>query len=323
MSAVDYYGHFHRAAAEEGIPHDEAQRFAALLRFAVWANEKYNGEIVAHPRGLPPGQSADLLVGRAGGLPHLPVDMPWPADPEDTPLPFVASFDCAALPRIDGLPLPADGSLLVFLHHEEAYDTFDRQKEQQYARIVHVPAGTPTAARAPADLPARPYCSDNEFIGPERDLFAVVHAELPEWVRRDDADLSAFQKRVAQDLPHRHRLRAVVDRLWPDANSATFQFGGYSWHTGGIARGSLYDDPELTIAEGNVKTRRTDGDTAVDRERENFLVEEELQRVRREWIPLVQFETCDDVYFGRFLIRVDDLTARRFDRAVSWTEFTE
>ncbi|MEU4690573.1 YwqG family protein [Actinoplanes sp. NPDC023714] len=308
MSTVDHYGSLHRAATGEGIPADEVARFAELLRFAVWANEKYEGEIVAHPRGLPPGQSDDLLVGRAGGLPDLPVGMPWPADEEGVPLPFVASFDCAALPRVEGLPLPPDGSLLIFLHHEEAYDADDRDEEQQFARVIHVPAGTGTVAAPPEDYPSRPFCTDLGFIGPERDLFAVVHAELPEWVGRDEAKLSPFQQRLARDLPHRRELCAVVDRLWPAGNSATFQFGGYSWHTGGVSRGHLYDEPELAIAEKNVRG----GD-----------VEEELQRVRREWIPLVQFEPNDDVYYGRFLIRVEDLAAGRFDRAVSWTEFTE
>jgi hypothetical protein len=320
---VDYYGSFRRAAIEEGFSEDETARFAELLRFTIWANERYNGEIVAHPRGLPPGQSADLLVGRAGGLPHLPVGVPWPSDSEDGPLPFVASFDCAALPRVDGLPLPPDGSLLVFLHHEEAYDTFDRGKEQQYARILHVPAGTDTVAEAPEDYPTAPFLSDREFIGPEHDLFAVVHADLPEWLDKDEADLSSFQKRLARELPPRRQLCALADRLWPAGNSATFQFGGYSWNTGGISRGHLYDDPELRIAEERFQARQMVGDRAIDREQENFLVEEELQRVRQEWIPLLQFEPGDDVYFGRFLVRVDDLTARRFDRAVSWTGFTE
>lgn len=323
MSAVDHYGSFHRTAVDEGVPADETARFAALLRFAIWANERYDGQIVAHPRGLPPGQTADLLVGRAGGVPRLPVGMPWPTDSEGCPLPFVASFDCAALPRVDGLPLPPDGSLLVFLHHEDAYDTFDRGKEQQYARIVHVPVGTDTVAQVPEDHSACLFGSDREFVGPEHDLFAVVHADLPEWLDSDEAELSSFQKRLARDLPHRRELCALVERLWPAGNSATFQFGGYSWNTGGISRGHLYDDPELTIAEENLRSRRKAGDPVLDGEQENFLVEEELQLVREEWIPLVQFEPGDDVYFGRFLIRVEDLTARRFDRAVSWTEFTE
>ncbi|MEV0895686.1 DUF1963 domain-containing protein [Actinoplanes sp. NPDC049802] len=320
---MDHYGRFQRAAIEEGFSPDEAEKFAALLRFSIWANEKYNGEIVAHPRGLPPGQPADLLVGRRGGSPRLPVGMPWPTDSDGDPLPFVGSIDCAALPRVGGLPLPADGSLLVFLHHEEAFDTFDRDLEQGYARIVYVPAGTDTVAEAPVDQPEHVFVTGSEFIGPEQDLFAVVHADLPEWLGEEDAGLSSFQKRLARDLPHRRELCAMVDRLWPAGNSATFQLGGYSWNTGGISWGHLYDDPELTLAEENLKARQQAGDTVVDRERKYFLVEEELQRVRREWIPLVQCETRDDVYFGRFLIRVDDLTARRFDRAVSWTGFTE
>ncbi|GAA3953842.1 hypothetical protein Aau02nite_75190 [Amorphoplanes auranticolor] len=323
MRTVDYYESFHRAAIEEGFPEDETAKFAELLRFAIWANERHNGEIVAHPRGLPPGQSADLLVGRGGGLPHLPAGMPWPTDSEDYPLPFVASFDCAALPGVDSLPLPPDGSLLVFLHHEDAYDTFDHDKEQQYARIVYVPVGTDTVVQAPENHLPYLFVSGRDFIGPEQDLFAVVHADLPEWLDSEEEDLSSFQKRLARDLPHRRELCALVDRLWPAGNSATFQFGGYSWNTGGISRGHLYDDPELTIAEENFRARPKAGDPVADREQENVLVEEELQRVRQEWIPLVQFDPGDEVYFGRFLIRVDDLTARRFDRATSWTAFTE
>jgi hypothetical protein len=322
MHAVDYYESFHRAAIEEGFPDNETAMLAELLRFTIWANERHNGKIVAHPRGLPPGQSADLLVGRAGGLPRLPVGMPWPTDPEDYPLPFVASFDCATLPRVDGLPLPPDGSLLVFLNHEDAYESFDRGKEQQYARLVYVPVGTDTVAEAPEDDSLDPFVSDGEFIGPERDLFAVVHADLPAWLNEDEAQLSAFQKRLARDLPHRRELCALVDRLWPAGTSATVQFGGYSWHTGGLSRDNLYDGPELTIAEERFRVGRKAGDPVIETE-EDLLVEEELQRVRREWIPLVQFDPGDEVYFGRFLIRVEDLAAGRFDRAVSWTGFTE
>jgi hypothetical protein len=325
MLGMDYYDQFRRAAIEQGVPEDEAENFAGLLRFTIWANERYNGQIVAHPRGLPPGQTADVLVGRAGGWPRLPVGMPWPTTNSQTPLPFVASFDCAALPRVDDLPLPPDGSLLIFLHHEKAYDTYDRGEEQQHARIVYVPAGTDTVAATLADYPCYPFTTQREFIGPEQDLFAVVHADLPAWLEDEEEgdELSSFQKQLARDLPHRRELCALVDRLWPAGNSATFQFGGYSWNKGELARDSLYSGPELTIAEENFQARQESSDTVIDTKQENFLVEEELQRVMREWIPLVQFDPGDHVYFGRFLIRVDDLTVRRFDRAVSWTEFTE
>ncbi|MBF5030042.1 DUF1963 domain-containing protein [Micromonospora sp. ANENR4] len=319
MMSVDHYGLLRRAATDAGFTETETATFAELLRFAIWTSQRYNGELAAHSRDLPPQRPADLLVGRAGGLPQLPVGMPWPTDPEGYPLPFIASFDCAALPRVERLPLPSDGSLLVFLHHEEDYDVCERSDEQQYGRLLYVRAGTETTAQLPADYAAHPYYADRDFIAPEQDLFAVVQAALPSWLTAEDADLSVFQQQLARDMPHRRELCALVDRLWPAADFAAFQFGGYSWHTGGVSYGNLYDDPELEMAETKLRGRLT----GIDRVQEAFLVEQELQRVRREWLPLVQFETRDYVYFGRFMIRVDDLAAQRFDRAVSWTEFTE
>jgi hypothetical protein len=123
----------------------------------------------------------------------------------------------------------------------------------------------------------------------------------------------AWQQQLARDMPHRRELCALADRLWPAraANFAAFQFGGYWWHTGGKSYGHLYDDPELEMAEKKLRGRLT----GIDRTEGAFLVEQQLQRVRREWLPLVQFRTRDDVYFGRFMIRVDDLAAQRFERA--------
>jgi hypothetical protein len=45
-------------------------------------------------------------------------------------------------------------------------------------------------------------------------------------------------------------------------------------------------------------------------------------QVMREWVTLAQFAP-EDVYRARFLIRRDDLTAWRFDKALSLTAFTE
>jgi hypothetical protein len=324
---MDHHGQFRRAAAEQGIAEDEAGAFAEHLRFAIWANERLDsGVLVGHAGGLPPGQTADVPVGRAGGRPRLPVGMPWPTG-RDEPLPFVASFDCAALPKVGGLALPPDGSLLVFLHHEWAYETFDRVREQEYARIVYVPAGTETAV---ADEPehTEPTFSETArgFVGPERVLFAVVHAELPEWLNHDEDGeggdgLSDFQRHQARDLPHRKELYALAGRLWPDATYAAFQFGGYSTGIGEMYTDHLLTTPEVELAADNLEARQKTGDLVIAPDEEDFRLEEEVHRVMREWVPLVQFDP-GDVYVGRFLIRVDDLAARRFDRAVSWTAFT-
>src|SRR5207237_28374 len=98
------------------------------------------------------------------------------------------------------------------------------------------PAGCPGSRRACGGRGARagrgtagaderddeePVFSDptREFVGPERVLFAVVHAELSDWLNEEDEEgsLSDFQKSLARDLPHRQELRALAGRLWPDA----------------------------------------------------------------------------------------------------------
>lgn len=321
---MDYYGQFLRAAIEQGIPEEEVGRFAQFLRFAIWTNERLdNGVLVGHAGGLPPGQAADVPVGLAGGLPRLPVGMAWPTG-RGEPLPFVASFDCAALPKVEGLPLPPDGSLLVFLHHESAYESFDRAKEQQHARIVYVPAGTDTVVAEEPEHTVPAFSDETRgFTGPQRVLFAVVHAELPDWLSQDDDGLSEFQQHQARGLPHRKELCALAGRLWPDATYAAFQFGGYTSDIGEMYTEHLSTTPELAMAAEHLEARQQAGDLVIAPEQEDFRLEEELHRVMREWVPLVQFEPGDDVYIGRFLIRVDDLAARRLDRAVSCTAFTE
>ncbi|WUI58822.1 YwqG family protein [Micromonospora zamorensis] len=261
-------------------------------------------------------------------MPELPPDLPWPAGLRG-PLPFVASFDCATLPKVDGLALPPDGTLLIFLDHESAYDTCDRDEEQQYARIVHVPAGTDSVVTDPPDdAPERPSHTQRTFVGPESDLFAIVHAAVPHWLNNDEDreyenGLSDFQARVARTLPHRKELCTLTGELWPDGSSPAFQFSGYSGDIGEMATDHLFTTPELTIAEENLKAWHEDGESGLSPEQEDLLLEEELQQVEKAWIPLVQFTPGDDVYRGRFLIRQENLAARRFDRAVSWTAFTE
>ncbi|MGW2518785.1 DUF1963 domain-containing protein [Streptomyces sp. NPDC001617] len=305
---MDHHQQFHRAAIERGIPEDEVSRFAEFLRFAIWARER--------PNGVP--------VGRSGGLPRLPVGMEWPSS-EYGPLPFIASFDCAALPGVDGLALPADGSLLLFLHHEWAYDAFSIADEQKFARIVYVPAGTDTATAEEPDHDEDMFCDVSlDFVGREYDLFATVTAELPSWFEDDDeASQSDGQEHLARDLAHREELRALVRELWPEGNGADVCLGGYSMGIGELATAHMYTTPETRMAEDILEARVKAGELVVPPGEWSPRLEEEALRVMREWVPLAQFVPGDEVYHARFLIRHDDLAAGRFDKALSFTAFTE
>jgi uncharacterized protein YwqG len=300
---MDYRGQFRRTAIERGFPPDEVERFAEFLRFAIWTREQRDG----------------VLAGRSGGLPRLPVGVPWPST-GGSPLPFIASVDCAALPRIDGLALPTDGELLFFLHHENAYEEYDVTLEQRHARVVYVPAGTETVvAEEPEDTDGM-FCNTTlTFVGREYDLFATVAAELPDWLEdydefeADDDSRSDAQEHLARDLRHVEDLCALVAELWPANGHPGLSLGGYTSGIGELTTDFLYTTPETQMAEEALEARGEDGDLAL---------EQESLRVMREWVPLAQF-VPDDVYIGRFLIRHDDLAAARFDRVVSFTAFTE
>jgi len=90
----------------------------------------------------PSSEGGGILAGRYGGLPSLPPDSTW-----DGYLDFVASVDCAALPR-DALdiPLPGDGHLLFFADRSDVDGAVLIGKGNS---VVHVPAGTATVEKTP------------------------------------------------------------------------------------------------------------------------------------------------------------------------------
>jgi hypothetical protein len=310
---MDRHLQLRRAAIERGIPEDEVATFAGFLRFAIWTSP--------HPTGAP--------VGRYGGLPRLPVGMAWPSCGHG-PLPFVAGFDCATLPRVDGLALPADGSLLFFLHHEWAYEAFSVVGEQEFARVVYVPAGVETAtAEEPEHDKEMFYNTGLSFVGPEHDLYATVAAELPGWFEEDEDEDEDHEDAPSDDrahlglhLSHLEDLRLLVKELWPERRGATVSFGGYSMDISALRTDHMFETPETRMADDALRERRKAGEPAVPPAERQRLLETEALRIMREWVPLAQF-VPDDVYLGRFLIRHDDLAAGRFEKALSFTAFTE
>ncbi|MGW0216538.1 DUF1963 domain-containing protein [Micromonospora chokoriensis] len=287
---MDQQGQFRRAALELGIPDDEISRFTEHLRLSIRLS----------------GGSGGVVVGQFGGLPRLPVGLAWPAA-GGSRLPFVFSVDCAALPGVDGPGLPADGSLLFFLDHEEDHLTDD----PGYARVVYVPAGTEVA-----ECPA-----GHEIVSEEYDVSATLVARLPDWFdtdqEEDEDDLSPFQQQVARDLerdlPHLDELRALASDLWPpDGGLASACLGGY-----------VDDEVMTSIAEQSLVGREMAGEIVIPVAKWYSHVEREKHRLTSEWMSLARFSLADEFYSGSFLIRHDDLAAGRVDKALSVTGFSE
>ncbi|MGM1058570.1 DUF1963 domain-containing protein [Saccharothrix sp. Mg75] len=305
---MDRYRQFHQAAISQGVPKDEVDKFAGQLRFAVW---------------LSGARADEEIVGQEGGLPRLPVGTEWPTDGDGYALPFIASVDFAALPRAEGLPLPTDGSLLLFLQYEEdAMAHFRPDGQPKYARVLHVPAGTETAV---PPLPPELEGMDDHgmpLLIPERTLSAWVEADLPEWMEETDEHAMEFQpdyvNELFTELKHFDQLCDIVDGLWPGPGKrmSTIRIGGHCMEIGGS------DSPWHQMAIANLKNRPEAGLDRADTW--NFpLIEAEEHRLIQEWVPLAQFYTQSDVHYGCFLISFEDLAARRFDKTRSFTMFSE
>ncbi|MEU5461640.1 DUF1963 domain-containing protein [Streptomyces althioticus] len=292
---MDHQGEFRRAALELGIPDDEISRFTRHLRLSI---------------GLSAGGGTP--VGQFGGLPRLPVGMKWPSA-GDVPLPLLLSVDCGALPRVDGFDLPADGTLLFFVHQEMDHE----DRSGRYARVVYVPDGTETAvAKAPSSVSVRE----------QLDVGAELRAELPLWLQEGEdedwhefwedlewEDMSPFQQQLfrymERDLPHLDELRALAHDLWP--SGAYVVIGGYA------------DDEVInSIAEQTLAGREKAGSIpAIPIAKWPSHLEEEKHRLTSEWISLASEARVYEEYYTSFVIRHDDLAAARVEKALAVTNF--
>ncbi|MEV5605288.1 DUF1963 domain-containing protein [Streptomyces sp. NPDC052299] len=294
---MDHRGEFRRAALGLGIPDDEISRFGRHLRLSI---------------GLSPVGDG-VPVGHIGGLPRLPVGMEWPSA-ENIPLPLLLSVDCAALPGVDGFDLPADGTLLFFVHQQLDHE----DRSGRYARVVHVPDGTETVV---AEAPG-PDC-----VRERLDVRAELGAELPLWLRERDEDedwhefwedlgwedMSPFQQRLArymeQDLPHLDELRALAHDLWP--SDAAVSLGGY-----------VDDEVIGGIAEQTLAGREKEGKIpSIPIAQWPSRLEEERHRLADEWISLARESRAYEEYRTSFVIRHDDLAAARVGKALAVTGF--
>ncbi|MEU0508151.1 YwqG family protein [Amycolatopsis sp. NPDC006125] len=282
-----------RAVARRTLPPPIAERWTSLIRPAVRLRSARRG---------------DRVVGRLGGCPAVPHDFEWPVWPGEGSLSFVASVDCAKLPResID-LALPADGTLLFF-YFDDTLGYFDpafpprpvggRDPESLTAgaRVVHVPAGVSTAEREPpADIEPYdwiPLAAAHRLTGPDwsHPSFRAACRDLPAHVLSffdDHANGDTFMTALAATVP-----------------SPAHQIGGYAF--------PIQDAVELDVAAAHLRA------DVVRDEQAWPTVQEEARR----WVALAQIDSDDETGMmwgdaGRlhWLIRPADLAAGRFDAA--------
>jgi uncharacterized protein YwqG len=271
-------------------------------RLSALAHDRLPAELASAWIGLSrPGirlvsAGAGPRVGRIGGAPALPADAEWPEWPGRGPLDFLASVDCAALPReFLSIPLPEAGTLLFFYFdgfRRGADDDWPLLEDVEGARVAFVPAGVPVVERA-APEGVVPY--------PTRDLFGEVVATAPEreHVLLDQIETASGDSlaEAAEDDPSGTDVfgELIEEARGPDPEH---QVGGFARPVQGAVENEMaaevlgsYQDPRLA---------------------------EEATH----WVLLAQIDTdkhakmmWGDAGMLYWVIRTDDLEAGRFDRA--------
>ncbi|MFE7096551.1 YwqG family protein [Streptomyces erythrochromogenes] len=266
---------------------DDAARWIALLR---------PGLRLAHAGDGP-------VAGRLGGLPDLPLGMPWPAWEGHGPLSHIASLDCAALTAAgdSGLPLPASGTLLFFLFDGRLDDedcmVYPSDPETRPgSRVLHVPAGTPTR-RHPAPAELSPY--------PEVALTAQAGLSVP---TSDAPNVRAAFGATGDS--HAWRRHPVNARPFDSALRALDTHPSRSGHRLGGHPVPVQEPVEWEVARGVLGPDAAWQDSRLDDE-------------AAEWVLLAQIDTdraadmmWGDVGTAYWLIRPADLAAGRFEEAV-------
>ncbi|KPC96040.1 hypothetical protein ADL27_05260 [Streptomyces sp. NRRL F-6602] len=136
---------FRAEASSQDLPPDEVEEWIRVALPAVYLAEDGDGTPAA-------------LIG---GDPMLPETA---ADPSE---PFVASVDLGVIPpEATGLPLPADGHLLLFASPDVGIERTGP------GAVLYVPAGTPMARRSVEQLPPAPF--------PTRQLRTFWHQLSPQ-----------------------------------------------------------------------------------------------------------------------------------------------
>jgi uncharacterized protein YwqG len=256
-----------------------------------------------------PGKDA---IARLGGRPNLAAGVDWPIF-DGKPLAFIAQLDLGALPRVKALDLPVGGSLFFFYDGEGNPKT---PADRGMFRVLYseAPLAACRARSFPKDLPRELRWRGTHFV-----------------VARKELSFPELEDTVIERLDFsRHecnRYGAFMDQ-WLQASGEPWslhRIGGYPNY--------LQHDPKF---EALLKSRDLwAGIWEKQSETEDYFMETnrrfgELARRWKheaaEWELLLQVDTdrrfpmpWGDQARLYFLIRKDDLGARRFEKAwMSW-----
>lgn len=274
---------FRAEALRQGIPADEVERWIATARPCATLTESGDGPV----------------VGQFGGLAKVPPGTPDPW------YPYIASIDLGALPPdITDLPLPPDGHLLLFGYPDN---------ETPKGTVIHVPAGAEVV-----ELPRSEHFYDESY----EEAYAVC-TQYPQGPLYLNAGVSLPSNAVKSvggppwevplaGFPHSEELGDV----WRDKGGDVSLDGPL--RIGGFASYSDYGGCGAVEAAAGFAKQAERAGRRPDIGNTSGRVEDWV--LLAEWSPpyMVEREPGATVYWA---IQLDDLAARRFDRAygaVDW-----
>lgn len=226
---------------------------------------------------------------RAGGVPDLPVDAPWPLDASDQAMQFGYQVDLAQVPAAARGPLPAAGLLSLFVGLDEPASDVEH-------RVQLFPPGLPLAPRTPpADAEPATDMMDGTRPGTLR---LVSRPDLPRWAT---TDADAMEEGLTEDeLAGYAQLK---DALLPSGWGEGRCVGRLLGHSAGIGV-----DPR----EDAVMMRDLDRDTRRRPDAYRLITPERVAA----WHHLLSLETCNalelniwDAGYLEVLITADALAA--------------
>ena len=261
-----------------------------------WISQLRPGIRLAHREGHQP------VAERLGGDPCLPLGAAWPTWEGHGPLTFIASIGCAAVSTAGTLDIafPADGTLLFFYFDGQADDNdamvfYADSSSQAGAAVIYVPPGTEPAQRtAPEGI--EPY--------PVVELCAVPVATEPGWEHRRSLEAFTHGEWSAEYVAS----HPTMDKAFTDAVSqatclfaARHRIGGWAVPVQGPIE---YEIAFAALGDGKQSAHAVAAEEAA-------------------WVLLAQFDSDDaanmmwgDVGTLYWMIRPEDLAARRFDKAL-------
>ncbi|MGW0920655.1 YwqG family protein [Streptomyces sp. NPDC002755] len=279
----------------------DAFRALALHHLSPQETEKWLGLLRPGVR-LEVAAGIDDMVGQLGGLPALPVASEWPAWEGHGPLSFVASIDCARLPKAAlDIDLPEAGALLFFyfdgqLNDGEALVLAEDRASWTGVRVLYVAADEKVAERGtPAGL--KPYLAVQLTARAEMTATEPWHPRV--------RDAFAPGAPVGNRYDHPVCAQDFLDALWEFDEEVGHQIGGHAH--------SVQNPVEIEVAEAVLDGGVPWHDPRLSEETDN-------------WVLLAQFDSEDtaDMMWGDagvlyWLIRPEDLAERCFERAmVTW-----